>query len=70
MPKRWATRKGTDLAPGGTLEDYMMLNQMFDFTKSGTYSVSAKIAIQAPDSGPEIHWLQAGSNTLKITIAP
>jgi hypothetical protein len=70
IPKRWLTRKGANVAPGDILRDYMMLNKIFDFTKPGTYSVSAKIAIRAPDSGPEIHWLQASSNAVKITIAP
>jgi hypothetical protein len=67
FPKSWMTRKGAYVKPNQELRDYILLSKVFDLSKPGTYTVSAKASFDSRDSGPEIKWIVAESN--KVTFA-
>jgi hypothetical protein len=66
--KRWLTRMGVDLEPNQHLRDYLVLSKLFNLSRPGNYTVSAKAEIRAPGSGPEINWIEARSNTIEFTV--
>lgn len=68
FPKRWMTRKGISVAPGGTLRDFLFLGNLFDLSKPGSYIVSAKLEDAWPDSGPEMKLWDADSNQIRFKI--
>ena len=64
IPKSWFKRNGVVLRPNQELRDFLLLSSLFDLSKPGTYTVSARadIDIAAPHSGSEIKWITARSN--------
>ena len=66
--KRWLTRKGVVLEPNQELHDFLLLSSLFDLSKPGTYTVSARADIPAPYSGPEIKWITAMSNKISFSL--
>ena len=66
--KRWLRRSGVDLGPNQELRDFLILSKLFDLRQPGDYTISAKAEIRAPDSGPEIKWIEAASNTIEFTV--
>ena len=68
FPKRWMTRKAVAVAPGDNLRDFLVLSNLFDFETPGNYTVTAKLEIRAPGSGPDIKWIEAVSNTIRIEV--
>jgi hypothetical protein len=68
FPKRWFTRKGASVAPGRVSRDFVILNNLFDLSKPGSYIVSAKLEDAWPDSGPEMKLWEADSNQIRFKI--
>ncbi|HEX5235288.1 MAG TPA: hypothetical protein VFW25_08165 [Silvibacterium sp.] len=66
--KPWLSRWGIDLEPNQESQDFLVLSNLFDLGRPGNYIVSAKAEIRAPDSGPEIKWIEAASNTIEFTV--
>jgi hypothetical protein len=66
--KAWITRKGISVAPGKALQDFLLLSNLFDLTKPGSYIVSAKLEDAWPDSGPEMKLWEADSNQIRFKI--
>ena len=66
--KIWLSRWGVNLGPNQGLQDFLVLSNIFDLSKPGNYTVSAKAEIRAPDSGPEIKWIEAASNRIELIL--
>jgi hypothetical protein len=67
-PKAWITRKGISVAPGKALHDFLLLSNLFDLSKAGSYVVSAKMEDAWPNSGPEMKLWEADSNQIRFKI--
>jgi hypothetical protein len=68
FPKSWFTRKGASIAPGRVSRDFVLLNNLFDLSKPGSYVVSAKMEDAWPNSGPEMKLWEADSNQIRFKI--
>ena len=68
ISKRWLTRRGAIVEPNGTLRDFLVLTSLFDLSKPGVYNISARAEIPAPDSGPQIKWIEAVSNRASFAV--
>jgi len=66
--RQWLKRRGAILKPAEELHDFLILSNLFDLTKPGTYVVSAVGEITRPDPGPEIKWIAAQSNEITFIV--
>lgn len=64
----WPSRRGVDLKPGETLDDFAILSNLFDLTKPGRYAVTARQYVPFVHPGAKPTGISAGSNTIEITV--
>ena len=68
FPKRgWGSHKSSSIEPGDESHDFLVLSDLFNLSKPGSYTVSAKAELRRPYSGPEIKWAQTPA--VKINFA-
>jgi hypothetical protein len=69
FPKRgWGSRKLETIKPNDESRNYLVLSNLFDLCKPGTYSVSAKAELQKPYSGPEIKWVETAAEEIEFVV--
>lgn len=66
--KRCLSRWDINLGPNQESQDFLLLCNLFDLSEPGECTVSAEAEIRAPDSGPEIKWVEAVSNKISLTV--
>jgi hypothetical protein len=63
------SRKGVVLKPDETLDDFTTLSNLFDLTKPGRYTVTARQAVPFVHPGAKPSGIIAASNTIEITVS-
>jgi hypothetical protein len=66
-PKSWLTRKGATIRRHEELHDFLLLSNLFDLSKPGTYTVSASADVE-DRSGPEIKRTSVVSNKISFSV--
>lgn len=67
--RHWLSIKSTSLAPGESYDSFLILSELFDLRKPGTYSVTVRhelLQLDAPKQ--EDRKLFVPSNSLEITV--
>jgi hypothetical protein len=62
------SRKGVLLKPGETLDDFAILSNLFDLSKPGKYTITAQQYVPFVNRGAKPSGIDAGSNTIEITV--
>jgi hypothetical protein len=68
-PKQWISRKTVPVEPGKSLNDFLILSNLFDLSKPGKYSVTVRHEMRSDGSDPDHKLIYATSNTITITIS-
>lgn len=69
FPKRgWGSRKLETIKPNGPSHDYLVLSDLFELSKPGAYTISAKAGLQRPYPGPEIKWVETVADEIGFAI--
>jgi len=65
----WPSRRGVILKPGETLDDFALLSNLFDLTRPGRYTVTARQSVPFVHPGAKPSGIIAASNTVEITVS-
>jgi len=69
FPKRgWGSRQFETIKPNDESRNYLVLSDLFDLSKPGAYSISAKAELQKPYSGPEIKFVETAAEKIDFVV--
>jgi hypothetical protein len=66
-PKSWLTRKGATIKRHEELHDFLVLSNLFDLSKPGTYTASVSTDVE-DRSGTEVKRARAVSNKVSFSV--
>jgi hypothetical protein len=68
--KQWISRKTVPLGPAQSLDDFLILSDLFDLSSPGIYTVKLQHGVRSDDpvAGPGL--VYGVSNTITITVTP
>ena len=68
LPKRWISRTTVLVAPGQSCNDHLILSDLFDLKKPGTYTVTVRHEMRVHNSNSEDPLISVPSNTITVTL--
>lgn len=67
--RKWISRKMVHVEPGKSVNDFVILNDLYDLSKPGKYTVIFRHEMLQPEApSPEDRRFFVSSNTLNITV--